>query len=273
VSIEDVQPPQCHARAQRLLGEVRLIRAEMGRGEDTRPVPEITNTQPREVYFQALAVWHKTERLADELGVRATRVVPRSPSPRDLLPGHVLQVIDAVLVQIDDIKARLQIQEAAREPAIDTQRNPGDVLVTLLHVSREVSKLLERPFTPTDCHRAVTLASSYAAQLGGRLVSVPFERNRRPADCYVQLERCLALATAVIAKSGQQSLAMRGPIGEVLPGDVYDLAHLVLGELAYLHSLGTNPAVQPYEVAGCGHRLPSHVHQLARVLEAQLVVL
>jgi hypothetical protein len=245
----------------------------MGRGEDPRPVPEVMNAQPREVYFQALAVWHKAERLGDEIGVRASRFVPRSPSPRDLKPGHVLQVIDAVLAQIDDIKNRLQIQDTAREPTIEPLRAPSDVLVTLLRASRELSRLLGRPFAPTDCHRAVALASAYAAQLGGRLVSAPFERSRRPADCYIQLERCLALATSVIAKTGHASMTIRGAVADVLPGDVYDLAYLVVGELAFLHSLGSHPAVQPYELAGCGYRLPSHVHQLSRVLEAQLVVL
>jgi hypothetical protein len=273
VSIEDVQPSQCYARAQRLWAEVRLIRTEMGRSEDPRPVPELTNVQPREVYFQALAVWHKTERLADELGGRTPRPTPRAPAPKDLLPGHVLQLIDATLGQIEDLKQRLQIDEKAREPAIEPMRKPADVLTTLLRASRDLSRLLERPFTPSDCYRAVALASAYASQLGGRLVNAPFERNRRPADCYVQLERCLALTTALIAKAGHPTLAQKGQLPDALPGDVYDLAYLVVGELAFLHSLGAYPPVQPYETAGCGHRLPSHVHQLARVLEAQLVVL
>jgi len=60
----------------------------------------------------------------------------------------------------------------------------------------------------------------------------------------------------------------------VVPGDVYDLACLVLGELTFLHALtGTAPPVHAFEPAASGHRLPAHVDQLARTLEAQIAAI
>src|SRR5688572_25237762 len=154
MNIDDVQPPHCFARAQQLLAEIRSIQKEMGRSEDTRPVPEVTNAQPRECYFAALAVWHKTERLASELGARpSTRTTPPAPSPRDAKPGHVLQLIDGALDQIAEIKQRLNLVETSREPAIEPTRTPSDVLVSLLHATRDLSRTLERPFTPSDVYR------------------------------------------------------------------------------------------------------------------------
>jgi hypothetical protein len=150
---------------------------------------------------------------------------------------------------------------------------PSDVLVTLLHATRELSRALERPFAPGDVYGVVALASAYAARMGGRSPATTVERGRRPADCYIQLERCLNLTTGLIAKQNQPALAERGAVADVQPGDVYDLAMLVLGEIAFLHSLGSHAAVHPYEPMPGGQRLPSHVHQLARILEAQLVVL
>jgi hypothetical protein len=272
VRIEDIKPPQCYARAQQLLGELRTIRTEMGRSEDTRALPEITNAQPRECYFAALAVWHKAERLAAELGASPVRP-PSAPSPREAVPGHVLQLIDASLEQLAEIKQRLGIAEAAREPALESSRVPSDVLGSLIRATRELSRMMERAFTPADVYRVVSLASVYAARMGGRLSSPRFERGRRPADCYAQLERCLKVINGLIAKHDQPSLEERGAPADVQPGDVYDLATLVLGELAFLHSLGTHPAVHPFEPLPSGNRLPAHVHQLACQLEAQLVVL
>ncbi len=273
VNIEEVQPAHCFARAQRVLGEIQNLKTEMGRPEDTRSIPEITNAQPRECYFAALTLWNKTERLAGEIGVAISRVLPRCPSPKDARPGHVLQLIDGVLSQLDEIRHALHVEERAKEPAIDSSKTPTDVFATLVRANRAISRLLERPFTPSDVYRSVALASAYANQLGGRIVAAPFERGRRPADCYAQLERCLNLVTGLIAKQNQPHMTMRGTPADVVPGDCYDLAQLIVGELAYLHSLGSSAAVQPFDSAGSTHRLPSHVHQLAHILEAQLVVL
>ena len=103
-----------------------MIRDEMGRTKDARPAPEITNAAPREVYFEAIAAWHKITRLADEVGARNSRPAPATPVLRELKPGHVLQLIDAVLVHVDDVKQRLQITEQASEPAMESSRKPSD---------------------------------------------------------------------------------------------------------------------------------------------------
>jgi len=271
MKLDDIQPAHCFARAQRLLGELDLVRDEMGRTKDSRPAPEITNAAPREVYFEAIAAWHKVNRLADEVGGRVARPAPAAPPLRDLKPGHVLQLIDAVLVHIDDVKQRLQISDKASEPSIDSSKKPSDVLMTLVRVNRELSRVLERPFTPSDVYRTVALASAYVTRAGAIADTVAFERKRKPADCYVKLEQCLQLVGAAIAKRGEIALSSRGTPSEINPTDVYDLANLVLGEVAFLHALtaGAHP-LHAFEPGGWGHRLPAHVYQLARTLEAQL---
>jgi hypothetical protein len=274
MKLEDVRPADCHARAQRLLVEVALIRDEMGRSEDARPVPEITDARPRDVYFEALASWTKADRLGSEIGVRSARFEHAPPALKDLRPGHVIQVIDAVLAQVDAIKQRLQITERVPEPAVDASRKPSDVLATLIRVNRELSRALERPFTPGDVYRTVALAASYAARLGGHVEPAPFERRRKPTHCYERLAACHAALAKAIAKRGETAMASRGTPADVVPGDVYDLASLVLGEISFLHSITPNAApVHPFEPVVSGHRLPSHVDQLARTLEAQLATI
>jgi hypothetical protein len=274
MKIDDVKPAHCHARAQRLLGELRMIREEMGRAEDTRPAPEIANAAPREVYFEAIAAWHKVTRFCLEVGGCAARPAPAAPPIGDVKPGHVLQLIDAVQAHVDDVKRHLAIGERVAEPGIENNRQPSDVLVTLVRVNRELSRVLERPMAPSDVYRTVALAAAYVSRAGASVDPAPYERKRKPADCYAQLEACLAAASAAIAKRGGTTLTERGAPGDINPTDVYDLAHIVLGEAAYLHSLTPNAApVAAFEPGGDGHRLPSHVHQLARTLEAQLASL
>jgi len=271
MKIDDIQPAHCHARAQRLLGELELVRDELGRTKDTRPVPEVTGAAPREVYFEAIAAWHKADRLAGEVGARTGRAAPPAPVLGALKPGHCLQLIDGVLAQIEDVKARLHITDKAAEPAVEPSRQPSDVLVTLVRINRELSRTLETPFTPADVYRVVALATAYASRLGAHADPAPFERKRKPADCYARLEACLAAVGAKLAKQGGTTLAARGTPADIQPTDVYDLANLVLGEVAYLHSMTPNAQpVQAFEPGGRGFRLPADVHQLAKTLELAL---
>src|SRR5262245_61438085 len=167
MKIEDVKPAHCYARAQRLLGELKLVREELGRSEDVRPAPEITNAAPREVYFEAIAAWHKVTRLSAEVGGCDARPAPAVPVIGDIRPGHVLQLIDAVQSHVDDVKKQLGIGEKVAEPGIEQDRQPSHVLVTLVRVNRELSRALERPCTPADVYRTVALASAYVARAGG----------------------------------------------------------------------------------------------------------
>jgi hypothetical protein len=274
MNIDDIKPANCYARARRLLGEVALVRDELGRIEDTRQVPEIAGAQPRECYFEATAAWRKASALAAELGVLTSHPLPPTPVLRDIKPGHVLQVLDGVLQTVSDVKERLGVGESVVEPGIEPSRQPSDVLATIIRINRELSRCLERPFTPTDVYETVALASTYATLLGATADLAPFERKRKPQHCYETLSSCLAVAADHISKKGEQALVARGTPADVVPGDVYDLAILVLGEMAFLHSLTPNaPTLQPFTPVGRGHRLPADVHQLARTLEKQLTSL
>jgi hypothetical protein len=274
MKLDDIQPMHCHALARRLLAESKAIREELGRGEDTRPVPDVTGAEPREVYFEAIAAWRKASRLATEVGAESTRVTPLAPSLKDLRPGHVFELLDSVASQLEDVKQRLGIAEKAAEPALEDGKQPSDVLVTVVRLNRDLSRSLERPFTPSDVFATVALASAYASRLGGVASPSGFERRRQPADCYAKLEACLARAVALVNKRGGKALVARGTPPDVLPGDVFDLANIVLGEVAFLHGL-TNDAlpVHAFQPIVGGHQLPSHVYQLASTLEAQLAAL
>ena len=186
----------------------------------------------------------------------------------------MLAVIDALLEQVTAIKARLQIGESSSEPAFDSSRQPSDVLGVLIRINRQISRSLERPFAPSDCYQLVALASAYAGRMGATAGVASFERRRQPRHCFERLLACHQTLSTAIAKRGEQASAAPSLPADVLPGDVYDLANLVLAEIVYLHSLTPNAEpVHAFEVAPSGHRLPAHVDQLARTLHAQLAVL
>lgn len=274
-SLESITPPDCHARALVLAGEVELIRLEMGRPADPRPPLAVSGASPREVWFQALAVFRKADRLCHELTGDPTAAVPHAPPISEIRPGHVLAVIDATLREVVTIKQSLGIVELPAAVTRDPQKQPSDVLATLSTVNRQINLLLERPFTPADVFQQVSFAVAYAARLGRTAAPAEpaLERRKRPADVYARLLACLELTRTLVKRAGHPVIDHLGaPEPDTIrPADVYDLASLVLGEIAFLHALAPDPnPPYPFEGNTPGRKLPAHCFQLVGVLEQQL---
>ena len=249
----------------------------MGRPAETRPAVTVTGASPRECWFQALAVFRKVDRLCAEVAGDPPASVPHAPPLTDIQPAHVLQVIDAAMREIAEVKHALGIPEKAEPPVRDTQKTPSDVYGALATLNRQTNLLLTQPFTPADVFQQVSLAVAYASRLGVDAKGTPFQRGKRPADCYDRLTACLELARGHVRKAGHSVIDVAPRAGDpagVVPSDVFDLASLVLGEVAYLHALQkTAPAPYPFEGNHPGRKLPSHVWQLAGTLEQQLTQL
>jgi hypothetical protein len=275
IPVEAVEPPDCYVRAVQLAAHVELIRTEMGRPAEHRAHAVVSGASPREVWFQALAAFRKSDRLAHEICHDPTAEVPHAPPISTIKPGHVLQVLDAAGRELEEIMTSLGIRERANPQPRDPKKTPSDVFGALVSMNRQINLLLARSFQPADCFQQVSLAVAFAARLTGKPAPEPaaFERAKRPADCYQRLVRCLELARALVRGHGQPVIETTPALDSdtVLPSDVYDMASLVLGEVAYLHSLkpDTNPPY-PFEGNIPGRKLPSHVWQLVGVLEQQL---
>lgn len=273
-----VEPKHCYARMERVHAELDLIREEMGRPADHRAEPAVANAAPREVYFEALAMFRKADRLCFErTGEQA--VLPHPPAPGDVQPADVLAVVDAVLERLGTVKARIGAPAAAAEAQPVDGKTPSEVLVSILRASRQLNALVDQAFSPNDVYQQCSLALGYAARLAARAgapaPALPaFERKKRPADCYRRLTACLASLHDGMARADLSSLDFTPAAyddADILPSDVYDLASLVISELAYLHALV--PGLAPPSAADLyefGHKLPSHVYQLAGALEVQV---
>ena len=199
---ETILPGHVLARVQLLEAEIDLVRAEMGRPVDARGELTITGAAPREVYFEALALFRKADRFSFER-IGCQGALPHSPSPCDIQPADVRNVIDAALACVRAVKHRMNIPEETAEVAVDLAAQPSDVFRAVARVSRQINVLLDNPFVPDDVFQQITLALGYAAPLLARASSsappvVPaLQRKKRPSDVYRALWQGFATLRAV----------------------------------------------------------------------------
>lgn len=275
----DIAPPDVFAHVALVRGEIELIRREMGKPEIRRLEIVVKHAAPREVFFQALTLYRKADQLCLELtGQQAT--VPTIPT-EPIRPHHVYAVVNAALERLQIIKKKLRIGETSVKPERRGDKTSTDVFRSIVQANRQLNLLLVRKFSPSDVYGQITRAIGYASLILSRFAEVPdalrvppappFVRHKIPRDVYRRLIKCFAIIREIAHRSGLDILS-EGESEEnfidVTPGDVYNLASLIVSELAYLNRLiGHN---QPFRSYYPGLKFPSHVYQRVGILERQL---
>jgi hypothetical protein len=263
---QDIAPPEVYVDTLLVRDELELIRLEMGKPQDTRREIGVANAEPREVFFQALTLFHKANRLSFEL-TRERAELPEKPIGAIRL-AHVRDVLEAVLERLRRVKGVLGSFEQSRKRARDPAKTHSDVFRSIVQANRQVNLLLNEPYAPSDTFQQVTLAVGYAAQLraqfaGTRMPETPaFERRKRPAD--------VAQVRAVMQHSGLNALTLDLHPDTVTSSDVYDIASLIVSELSFLHS-HLNGVLAPPDAYYPGRKFPADVYQRAGLLEALLI--
>lgn len=276
---QTVGPPEVYAQVGVIRAELEAIRFVMGRPKNTQQEIAVRGAEPREVYFQALTLFRKSDRLCFE-HTRERIAEPGTPI-HPLTSADVHEVVTAALGRIRKVKRTLRIEQSQVIEDPNVKREPTDVFRSIVQANRQLNLLLERQFTPSDVFQQVTRGVACTSRLLERFpaaTSIPqtpqFEEGKRPADVYRRLVTCLNRVRRIAARSGEQTLEFEPDekqIERAEPSDVYDVASLLVSELAYLHS--QSGANRPRKSYYPGRKYPSHVFQRAGILERQLVEL
>lgn len=263
-----------------LQAEIELLRLEMGEAENRPYDLYLSGAQPHEVFFQTLTLFRKADQLCFEQ-TRQRGIAPQPPLG-EVQQDQVVTVINLALERVQLVKSQLKITEKSEPAPRDPRRTLTDVFRSIVQANRQLNLLLQRPFQPSDVFQQVTFAVSYCSVLleqfpqSTRLPQAPdFERRKRPADVYQRLVGCHRLLRQISEESGLELVQLEvsdDQLGQVTPSDVYDVASLLVSELAYLHARLPN-APAPRSAFNPGNKLPSHVYQRAGMLERQLAEL
>ena len=280
VGAQEMESADVFVRVEAVLGQLERIRFDMGKPKIREEIFVVKGAAQREVFFQALTLCKKADRLCFE------QLRERGPLPA--VPGgaieakHVAEVIDELLARINRIETSPPVDSATDPTPRDPKKSATDVYHAIVVANRRINILLEKQISPSDVYQEVTLAMSYAS---GLLAAVPgaernpdplaFEPGKQPADVFLRLVGCFGIVRNIARSSGLELLELTPVQGTkydteaVVPSDVFEISSLLVSELKYLH--GKLPqAAPPREVYYPGPKFPSHVFQRVGILEAQL---
>jgi hypothetical protein len=282
VSPETILPADVLARVQWFHEELEAIRLEMGKPKDRRITRLATDALPHEVYFQAITLFIKADRLALEL-TGSTGLRPRPVPPSAIRPYHNWVLVNAALDRLATIKKELGIQETVSENTHPPSTKPTKVGRAIVQANRQLNLMLQRSFSSSDVFQQVSWGIQYAkallAQFPGdtpSAASPPFERGKQPGEVFIRLVQCFKHVEEIARLSGTGVLHLDAKAAKravddfnIQPSDVYDLATLLVSDLTYLY--GRLKDVPPLpSVPFPGRKFPSHVYQQAEVLQDHL---
>jgi hypothetical protein len=270
-------PTEVYQHALTLEAEIDLIRLEMGVPARVKPDFSISDAQPREVYFQALTLFEKSNRLLFE----QVRLRESSPAKKgaNIEVSDVFDLIDGSLRIVLRVKQSLGIVEAADATTLAESKTPTDVYRLIVRLNRMLNRLLRQRFAPAEVYEQLTygvgLESAILATVStsDRLGTEPaLVRRKTPVDVYRKLISIYMTLHDTLELSGEKCLVikvMESEQEDIDPSDVYDMASLLVAQLSYMHSLRPN-AKPPKDSYYPGDKLPSHAYQRAGRLESQL---
>jgi hypothetical protein len=281
VSIQSITPADVFVRVQLVRKELDDIRFEMGKPKSRDVGLLVEGATPHEVFFQAKTLDKKVARLTRELTEQAETLVEKD-LPGDIRPFHVWEVVDTSLRRILFLKQQLGLTVTNSEAVPDPETTPTQVFLVIGLANKQLNLLLMHQFSPKDVAEQVSLGMEYTTHLLRKFPTAPapaplpsLERGRIPWDSYSRLIDCYKELGDIARASNIKMLHLANQNldrPDIQPNDVYDLATLIISELAYLHArLPT--ILPPKQVTLHGPILPSHLYQQTGGLLAQLQVL
>ena len=274
--VADTTPTDVYREVQSVAHDIEHLRLYMGRPVNTQAPIDVSGVAPREVIYQAKTLCVKVNRL----GFQTIREIAEKPvvPDRQITPADVLRMVCFAHGRVRQIAEELDLEVVPPEPGSTESRTPTDVYKAIVQLNRQINLLLDERFAPSDVYEELSLAIAHAANLrsrwpGERIPPAPdWEFGKRPTDVMRRLAQCSELVRSIAETKGVQVLKLRldeSSLEAVSPSDVYDVAALLVAELAYLdRTLLDVKAVRKARYPG--RKVPSDVYQRAGILLQQL---
>ena len=272
------------AHVYQAVGELRMeleqIRQVMGKRAPRSREFKLEEAEPRQVFFQAQTLFRKCNQLAQEVA-GVSRVQPGyAPEDRAIVPEDVLQLVQASRSQLQHVRTTLGIEGKVDPPRLDRRKKSSDVMHDIIEAGYVLNRLTSTSHDWSQIYDRVYQAVAY---LGGALPEAtrypelePFECCKMPQDVYARMALTMEAARP-IADSVDLSLiritAVKQAEGGASTETVYDLTTTLISDFGELTLRLNGEDISGPEYIRPTRILPSHVFQLAGVLETQVNLL
>ena len=274
---EIVDPAKVYRSIKLVRGGLDALRLHMGTPDAVPLEVKVTSTESHDIYFQALALSYKINRLSFEMfhGEESRPSLPEEISQLD----NSLLLTEKNLHTLHNIMDHLHIPVVHKDEESDAPITIPQLLNEFLIANRQINLLLERHFSANDTYKQVMLAIGYTARNLARydgVIRIPpepdFEPGKIPFDVYTRLLDCLEIISTICGELDLEPFSLEtGRItpGDITPSDSYDMAIVILARLDLLHKKNKINQM-PREVFYPGPKYPSDVYQLSGILLQQL---
>ena len=262
-----------------LRAEIEQIRVVMGEPLPPSREYRIHDAVPRHVFYQAQTLFRKSNQFAQQIA-GVSRQASRPAPEGGIGSEDVLLVLNDAREQLGLVRAALGISEPVAEAKLDRRKRPSDVLYDLIEAGRVINFISGRTVAWTTVYDRLLLAISY---VGGALPETDrfpplpeFEPGKFPQDVFARIQQCMELSRKPAVEHDVAIVRLESIRGtETGPTviEVLDLATIVLSDLAELTYEMEAEELPIPEYPHPSRVFPSHVYQLAGVLEAQLETL
>jgi hypothetical protein len=260
--------------------EIEFIRLQKGKEKPNPLTFKISNALPRQIYYQALTFYHKSDRMCFDHTGDVGPIPPKGKSG-EIDYQDIHDVIEGALKRIRCVRPALEISNFPKTNTFLRSDDPSEIYKKILRSNRQINILLDNPYVPSTVYMRVQLAIAHGKALlriryPASLIPTkpPFMKNKRPVDVYEQLLNCFAQVKEIYRHLGDEIINYEvediGPY--IVPGDVFDLASLLVSEVQFIRQrLLEKNQIEPLDpIAYPGRKAPSHVYQNGKYLEVIL---
>ena len=253
------------------------MRFVMGAPEVASARWQVTEATPRHVLYTAQTLFSKVSRLAHEV---AGEALLEAPPPTAITPAAVLEMVSAAHDRLLSLMARVGV-EPAGETGIwaDAQAATwADALVELVDANRQLNAMLVHEYRPAEIYDLVVESIAHVAGIADAPVPrLPrFTVGKTPTDVYKRLLDCYQLTRQAEALRDMHTLGLNlrreRRRTDVPPSEAYDLARLLLADIAGMARLQSAPKA-PASLPRPTYLYSAHVYRLTDVLAGMLETL
>jgi hypothetical protein len=278
-SVESFDASQILSILHRIDVRLDAIRFYMGKPENEISGLEISGAAPHEVYFQAVNLYQKADRLALEI-TRTTQPIKSNGPASPITDTDVYHVASYALDRINFVASNLGITITDNLDFLPLNgATSSDAYEIILDTNQKINHLLEEKYSPGDVFQQVTSALHLTFTLFERF---PEERRiikepelipgKQPGDVYQLLLRCFSVVREIAQLSSLELLELSSTpkVMPYIPSEVHDVATLLTSELRFIHDSApglSEPALSHFP----GRKYPFHVYQRGQVLYQTLL--